>query len=494
VAAALLLAAFSVWEAFPSPGQYQAGADEGVYYRQARALVEHGPLEGLRRNTREFLADPSRHVYPNPLRPLPALTNALGLAAADGYRTLSLLSLLWFLLTVAAVWGFARRLWGSPAAECAAVLVAFSPLGMAMAGRALIDSLTYLVTTLVLFTLLLVLERGGRGPLLAFALAVLLLGLNRETGILLYPFLLGALLLRGEDRPPGAPRREGVLALAAAGGATLLVFLAVYGPADLVRTLRAVVGANVANPGDYAVLYQSGPWQRSLVDLLLVSPLPLLLALLYAGAVVLSGEGGRKEWTVLAFAGWVVLVHSFLTKNLRYLVGLDLAVRLLAALGLAAAVRRLADGRRRTALLLAALLPLAGADLTSHRFLFREKGIYDPVSHNLLLALRMVPGERAATSGEAGTAAADSPEALLQESFLAHLAGNYRESLRLSREILRRQPDHAAAWNNVCAAHNSLEEWDRAVEACRRAAELDPSSELARNNLSWALRGRSGNQ
>jgi tetratricopeptide (TPR) repeat protein len=44
-----------------------------------------------------------------------------------------------------------------------------------------------------------------------------------------------------------------------------------------------------------------------------------------------------------------------------------------------------------------------------------------------------------------------------------------------------------AAYNNICAAYNQLKEYDKAIEACNKAIELDSNHSLAKGNLNFAI-------
>lgn len=59
-------------------------------------------------------------------------------------------------------------------------------------------------------------------------------------------------------------------------------------------------------------------------------------------------------------------------------------------------------------------------------------------------------------------------------------AGSFEMATKLS-------PGSAVAWNNLCAARNGLRHWGAAIEACRKAAEIDASMVLAKNNLAYAV-------
>ena len=47
--------------------------------------------------------------------------------------------------------------------------------------------------------------------------------------------------------------------------------------------------------------------------------------------------------------------------------------------------------------------------------------------------------------------------------------------------------EYPAAYNNLTAGYNAMQRWDDAIAAGREAVRLDPSSQLAHNNLAWAL-------
>ncbi|MEO8216597.1 MAG: tetratricopeptide repeat protein [Acidobacteriota bacterium] len=76
--------------------------------------------------------------------------------------------------------------------------------------------------------------------------------------------------------------------------------------------------------------------------------------------------------------------------------------------------------------------------------------------------------------------------ALVRRSLDEYNQGNYLATIDSAKAALRFNARGAAAFNNICAAYNSLERWDEAIAACRSALEIDPEFQLARNNLNWA--------
>jgi tetratricopeptide (TPR) repeat protein len=82
--------------------------------------------------------------------------------------------------------------------------------------------------------------------------------------------------------------------------------------------------------------------------------------------------------------------------------------------------------------------------------------------------------------------AAKTPEGLLNLSLLYYNAKEYEKSLEAAKAALKLRPGYSEAYNNICAANNSLQRWAPAIEACEKALKINPDNQLARNNLAWA--------
>jgi protein O-mannosyl-transferase len=78
-------------------------------------------------------------------------------------------------------------------------------------------------------------------------------------------------------------------------------------------------------------------------------------------------------------------------------------------------------------------------------------------------------------------------DALLNQSLAFYQQGKFQDSINAARGALKLRPGYAAAWNNIAAAYNSLQQWDEGIEAGQEAVRLDPNFQLARNNLAWAV-------
>jgi tetratricopeptide (TPR) repeat protein len=65
--------------------------------------------------------------------------------------------------------------------------------------------------------------------------------------------------------------------------------------------------------------------------------------------------------------------------------------------------------------------------------------------------------------------------------------GDFNGSIEVNQKALKLNPNSALAYNNLCAAYNSIGKWNEAEAACKKAIELDPNFQLAKNNLQNAI-------
>lgn len=82
--------------------------------------------------------------------------------------------------------------------------------------------------------------------------------------------------------------------------------------------------------------------------------------------------------------------------------------------------------------------------------------------------------------------AASSPEAWLQLSLEYYQQGQFEKCVQAAKKALELRPDYAEAWNNICSGYNALKRYEEAASACREALRIKPDYQLAKNNLKWA--------
>ncbi|MEP6810895.1 MAG: phospholipid carrier-dependent glycosyltransferase, partial [Chthoniobacterales bacterium] len=211
---------------------------------------------------------------------------------------------------------FAWRLKGPGAALAVAALMAFAPMQLHMSQHALVDGF---FAFWAVFTLWMLWE-NLRSPrawrwLVPYALGIALMVTTKENAAFVY---FGLLVLIALNRwlQWGTVTRE-LLAATVIGpllGFVILVFLA-----GGLETLRTTYTLSVSKNYHltYAILTGDGPWHRYLMDLLLVSPIVLLLAL---GAIFRLDRSQKPELFLAVFLGATYLVMCNLKygMNLRY--------------------------------------------------------------------------------------------------------------------------------------------------------------------------------
>ncbi len=75
---------------------------------------------------------------------------------------------------------------------------------------------------------------------------------------------------------------------------------------------------------------------------------------------------------------------------------------------------------------------------------------------------------------------------LLNFSLKCYNLKKFRACIRAANKANILSPS-SIAYNNICAAHNELKEYDKAVLACKKALDLDSENALAQGNLNFAL-------
>ena len=265
----------------PQPAFHQIGFDEKLYRQYVNRLSDTG-IESYPDIVEGYVATQS--TLPNavlpPVRFLYIFSahiwhSVFGSETVDSLRDVSaLFSMLTLLLAPLFAWRMRGPKWGLGVAA----LVAAAPTQIHMSQHALIDGFFAFWALLSLWLLWECLTAPGNWRwLTAYTVALALLVLTKENSFFVW-FGLVALILANRWFQFGITTRALLLATIAGPllGVVVLVFLA-GGFGTLVETYRLLVTKAAQTP--YAILTGDGPWYRYLVDLLLVSPIILLLAL-----------------------------------------------------------------------------------------------------------------------------------------------------------------------------------------------------------------------
>jgi hypothetical protein len=153
---------------------------------------------------------------------------------------------------------------------------------------------------------------------------------------------------------------------------------------QITRVTTSTIGA------PYAEQFQSGPPHRLLLDLLSLSPLATMLAIAVVISIAFRGAAFPPEARRLAFlaAGFVV-VHALVpSQNVRYVATADALLRVLVGAFLWSELR---DRKWAVPALATGLLINALVEAKLFYTIFIAAQVYDPVTDNVLRALRMLP-------------------------------------------------------------------------------------------------------
>jgi 4-amino-4-deoxy-L-arabinose transferase-like glycosyltransferase len=265
-------------------------------------------------------------------------------------------------------------------------LVAFAPTQIHMSQHALVDGFFAFWALLTIWTLWENLQAPRRwGWLTGYALSLSCLVLTKENSFFVWMAILGVLVANRWLRY-GAVTKELVMATLVGPivGVVVLVFLA--GGIDvLFGTYRLLITKNYQLP--YAIKTGDGPWYRYVVDLFLVSPVVMLLAI---GAVFRIRRDQRLQWYFFMFiaGSYLLMCNLKYGMNLRYANMWDVPLRFLAIAGIVSLTAPVK--RWQTPVFTAAIVLICLVEFRQYVILAVNFPLYELVSEGLLRALHIL--------------------------------------------------------------------------------------------------------
>ncbi|PIP19885.1 MAG: hypothetical protein COT38_05600 [Candidatus Omnitrophica bacterium CG08_land_8_20_14_0_20_41_16] len=368
---------------------FVAKADEGLYLKYATMVSENG-IKGFRDLFKDYFADKSHRITQNPLRVGFVLIASLWLKLL-GYSiyNLALLSLCSYCIFLFLVFYFARKYLGSTLVLPFIILVAFSPINMAMARRALIESTINLFLFFSILLFFLLLKKKNWINILSFILVYSYAILIKEgSAILSLFFLVYLLLTRKKNKEYFSFRGFLIIAIIPFSIAGIIYTYLAGGFTQFYRAMISVVTAPEVNA--YAVFFCAGPWFRYLLDFMLLSPWILILGIGFIFFYLTKYKKRDELNYLLIFSICMLSFYSLFIKNIRYLMILDLPLRLFAFLMLYELVSLLFKEKVIFWLTLTVFI-LSVFDYLNFYYYFVRYGIYDPVSFCFLQASHIIP-------------------------------------------------------------------------------------------------------
>ena len=301
-------------------------------------------------------------------------------------RSLHYTSALFSCLLLLAGGACAWRMLGPEMGLGVLALVAAAPLQIHMAQHALIDGFFAFWATLCLWLLWENLRRPNHWKLLsAYGMALALMVLTKENAFFVFVGLGGLVAINRWARfGTVTPRLLLVMVLGPLAGLATLVNLA--GGLDLfIQIYRLLV--TQAETLTYAIRTGDGPWHRYLVDLMIVNPLVLCLAI---GGLFTSVKNSRPLLYLSAFVGFTYLIMCNVKygMNLRYATIWELPLCALAAVQVEQIARPF--GRRAPLAGVLIFIGLCAYGLRQYTIFFVDTHLYELVSEGLLRAVHIL--------------------------------------------------------------------------------------------------------
>jgi 4-amino-4-deoxy-L-arabinose transferase-like glycosyltransferase len=373
----------------PPPKFDKIGFDEGLYRGYVNTLISGGlkSYPDIVEHYIEVQKTLSGSILP-PVRFLYVFLAYLWhvFFGTEALAALHDVSALFSVLTLLLSTAFAWRLNGPGCALGVAALMAFAPTQIHMSQHALVDGFFTFWALLCLWML----WENLRAPrdwrwLAVYTVGLCLLVLTKENGLFVFVALV-ALIAVNRWLQFGIVTRELLLCtiIGPLLGIVILVFLA--GGLETLRvTYQLSVTKNYQLP--YAILTGDGPWHRYLVDLLLVSPVILILAF---GTIFRLNRTQKPEIFLSVFiaASYLVMCNIKYGMNLRYANMWDMPLRFLAFSQIALLFGSIQ--RHRTLLICGAVGLVCAMEFRQYVILFVQNPLYELVSEGLLRALHIL--------------------------------------------------------------------------------------------------------
>ncbi|MDD5476595.1 MAG: glycosyltransferase family 39 protein [Candidatus Omnitrophica bacterium] len=364
-------------------------ADEGIYLNYAVYTQANG-LGAFRQFFQAYLGNLNLWQLPNPLRILYIVFSAFWLKLMGvSLLNLAYFSMFCFMGFLLVNFYFARIYFGQRLAVLFLVLLSFSPLNLAMARRALLESCLMLFTSLSVWLFFGLLKNFNKLNSILFVFAFSCAILIKETAALCFIFFLGWHLWQNWLMKRRIALKEFLIIYVSPCLLVALIYYCLGVLFFIPATAKIILFSPSTN--NYAVFFGSGPWYRYIIDYLILSPWILILSFGYIMVILLNkGKEDKTAVFLCAFLVFNFFIFNFFTKNARYIMSIDMPMRIFALLMLDRICKRYMQNK--SFIIVSILIVfLAFSDYLRFYILFVQQGIYDPMSFRLLSAVQIIP-------------------------------------------------------------------------------------------------------
>ncbi|KPK42673.1 MAG: hypothetical protein AMJ78_01655 [Omnitrophica WOR_2 bacterium SM23_29] len=390
----ILFSVLSVYVTIPTEENFAKTADEGYYFIFA-SLVNEGGVSQFPFLAKTYIDNKEARLFPTPLRIGHILSTALWFKLfPNTLVSLAQFSLFCFILFLVVSFYFARRNFNRDVAYLFTLLLSSSPLMMVMGRRALSEMHGNLLWALVIWLFLDFLRKENKIKYFIFLLAYSYSITVRESSIALLLFFALFFFIHkyAYKKSISGAYLLGIAFVPLFLLSTAYVIL-FQGVGNVLRIVGATLNVHFGiQTSTYALLFCTGPWYRYIVDYLLLSPVTTLLFTGYFCYTTLIRNFEWKTTYFMIYFTLVFIIFSFFrySKVVRFVINLDMVIALF-SVKLLYELFRQKDEQRQTYFVFVTIVALFIINYLSFIDLFCIKGIYDPISHNLLSARKFIP-------------------------------------------------------------------------------------------------------
>lgn len=303
-----------IFKNFPTPGQYYATADEGMYFKRSMIINEMG-LKGFSKITDNFIFIEQEHNASNPCRYLYYMCGALFVGLSPKIDSLSILSLFYFFVTGLILYIYIKKLENEKIAFFTSILAITFPISMGMAGRALMDSGNTLFCIWVLLSYALAVKEPIRNNWAVFAMVSFISFFYKESNFFVVPFFaLFSFYLIYTKKNPLSYRSFFYFHI-------LPPLIAIAGYIAFVggfEKINQVIHIMQTTRIEYVFYWGNGPWYQYLIEFSILSLATMIL--FFSGIFDFKKHPNQKNILLLFLTFFIfsLIVYAFIPKNIRF--------------------------------------------------------------------------------------------------------------------------------------------------------------------------------
>ena len=387
----ILLSFFSIFTHIPKESCFAKNADEGYYLKYSKQLFEGG-LGVYPKILEGHVVDKNNWIWPSPLRAgYFLISSSWFYVFSPSFVSLAYLSLFSFFLFLLLSYYFSRKYFDPSISMLYTLLLAFSPLNMAMAKRALTDATGNLFAALSIWLFFEFLLKKRKINFIAWLVCFSYAILAREqTFLLVFGFGIIFLIYKYCYKEDISLEYLIYMAFVPPVIVSAAWLMLCHDPGNILWMLKLT--RYLPSVNNYSVLFCRGPWFRYIVDYILVSPLVSVCALSFV-VYAFFERSILKNFKIVYFLAlfliYFLLLSSFdYNKNIRYAINLDMFLRFFLVFFVSDIFKKYKNG---VTIIFWIIVVFCVMDYGNFIYLFCEKNIYDPISFHLLTARRFIP-------------------------------------------------------------------------------------------------------